>query len=69
MNLLVGALPTIVFTQQQNAASQAARKRDIILFLYESNLLRRDEERRIDLRGANLNGVRFEKSSAEACNL
>ena len=32
-------------------------------------MLRRDEERTIDLRGANLNGVRFEKSSAEACNL
>ena len=135
MNLLVGALPTIVFgvftivfTQQQNAASQAAReqdqrqadennqrilfkqyiddikellllvdglkmkietllihvrvrtltvlksldasrKHDIILFLYESGLLDHVGDRAVDLRGANLNGVRFEKSSTEACDL
>ena len=47
----------------------AARKRDIILFLYESRLLDHAGDRRIDLHGANLNGVRFEKSLTEACNL
>jgi uncharacterized protein YjbI with pentapeptide repeats len=45
-----------------------ARKHDIILFLYENHLLRHDQTPTINLRGADLTGMKFIKSSTEACN-
>ena len=47
----------------------AERKRDVILFLYRNGLLGSDGKYRVDLRGANLNGVRFAKSAAVSCDL
>ena len=44
------------------------RKRDVILFLYENGLLRHDHPPNVDLRGANLNGMKFIRSSTEACD-
>ena len=46
-----------------------SRKRDLILFLYESRLLRHDQYPRIDLSGADLNGLALTKSFAHACHL
>jgi uncharacterized protein YjbI with pentapeptide repeats len=45
------------------------RKRDVILFLYENGLLRHDRPPNVDLRGANLIGMKFIQSSTEACDL
>ena len=45
------------------------RKRDVILFLYENGLLRHDRPPNVDLRGANLNEIKFVRSSTEACDL
>ena len=47
----------------------AQRKRDIILFLYENKLIHAESDFKVDLRGADLNGVRFAKSSALSCEL
>jgi uncharacterized protein YjbI with pentapeptide repeats len=45
------------------------RKRDVIVFLYENRLLQSDGSSTVDLRGANLNGMRFWSSSTVACHL
>ena len=45
------------------------RKQSVIRFLYENRLLRSNESMRLDLRGANLNGIRFSKSSTTSCHL
>ena len=47
----------------------ASRKHDVILFLYENRLLLHGTPPTVDLRGANLNGMKFVKSSTEACRL
>jgi uncharacterized protein YjbI with pentapeptide repeats len=45
------------------------RKLSVILFLYENRLLQSNGQLRLDLRGADLNGMRFYKSSAQSCQL
>jgi uncharacterized protein YjbI with pentapeptide repeats len=45
------------------------RKRDVIKFLYENQLIVHDQPRTVNLRGADLTGIKFRKSSTEACNL
>jgi uncharacterized protein YjbI with pentapeptide repeats len=45
------------------------RKHDVILFLYENGLIRHDQTPIIDLHGADLTGMKFIKSSTEACQL
>ncbi|CAF0944471.1 unnamed protein product [Adineta ricciae] len=45
------------------------RKRDVILFLYENGLIRHDKQPILHLDGADLSGIRFEKSSMTICNL
>ena len=47
----------------------ANRRRDVIVFLYENQLLRSDVLPHVDLHGANLNGLRFWSSSSVACLL
>jgi hypothetical protein len=42
------------------------RKRNVIVFLYENQLLRSDVLPNVDLHGANLNGLRFWSSSSVA---
>ena len=44
------------------------RKRDIVRFLYENRLIRYDLAPTIDLRGADLNGMKFIKSATESCD-
>ena len=45
------------------------RKRDVILFLYENRLLLNGQPPTVDLHGADLNGIKFIKSSTEVCTL
>jgi uncharacterized protein YjbI with pentapeptide repeats len=45
------------------------RKHDVIIFLYENGLLRQDRPPHVDLHGADLNGMKFFKSSTQACDL
>ena len=45
------------------------RKRDLILFLYENHLLTHDRHPRLDLVGADLNGLSLTKSPSQPCHL
>ena len=47
----------------------ARRKRNVIVFLYENQLLRSDISPQVDLRGADFNGIRFWSSSTVACQM
>ncbi|UJR17406.1 hypothetical protein I4U23_004301 [Adineta vaga] len=45
------------------------RKHDVIIFLYENRLIRRDQPYTVQLHGADLSGMKFIKSSTEQCDL
>ena len=45
------------------------RKCDVILYLYENGLLRHDQTPNINLRGADLTGLEFTRSSTASCDL
>ena len=47
----------------------ARQKRNVIVVLYENQLLRSDISAKVDLRGADLNGIGFCSSSTVACQM
>ena len=47
----------------------ARQKKNVIVFLYENQLLRSDISPQVDLRGADFNGIRFWSSSTVACQM
>lgn len=45
------------------------QKREVIVFLYENGLIRADSSSRVNLRGADLTGVKFVRSGSFPCEL
>jgi len=62
---------TYIRTQTLNALHQLDlnQKREVIVFLYENGLIRAKTSNPVDLRGADLTGVKFVRSASFLCEL